>query len=334
MFKKALLFLSAFVLLMPEFTKANVVEDPVVFSPLLMEAIATRIQDMSDPSTLNVAKMIEDEVAPFGLKRIDISEGEWTYGKGVGLKTIDGGFVYDFQSPDAFVLRVSHFESATVELLFKNKEWCQAYKQAFHNLEFIQVPYFTSKRNTYIQPGNNNRVIINDEEDVCTVVYESKYFVEPSDLSAYDIITALGEPANDLISLAENRGYVMADDKVNSKEGAVEHIFMSQGCKLSKNKKGVLKVDNTTGNNYTSYSYVHIAKEDGIVKDIFFRAYQADADVFTETLISRFFFPEEDSFMRPADAHSGYAQSFKDPEGRRADLRTDSNGFVTLQMYP
>lgn len=334
MFKKAFFFFSAFILLIPDFIKANVADSPVVFPPLLMEAIATRIQDMSDPSTLNVAKMIEDEVEPFGLNRISISEGEWTYGKGVGLKAIDGGFIYDFQSPDAFVLRVSHFESATVELLFKNKEWCQAYKQAFQNLEFIQVPYFTSKRNTYIQPGSVNRMIINDEEDVCTVSYESKYFVEPSDLSAYDIVTALGEPADDIINLAENRGYVMADDKVNSKEGSVEHLFMSQGCKLSKNRKGVLKVDNITGNNYTSYSYVHIAKEDGIVKDIFFRAYQVDTDIFTETLISRFYFPVEGSFMRPVDAHSGYAQSFKDPEGRKADLRTDSSGFVTLQMYP
>ncbi len=334
MFKKTLLFFSAFIFLMPDFIKSKITESPVVFSPLLMKAIATRIQDMSDPSTLNVAKMIEDEVAPFGLKRIDISEGEWTYGKGVWQKAINGGFIYDFQSPEAFVLRVSHFESATVELLFKNKEWCQAYKQAFQNLEFIQVPYFTSKRNTYIQPGSDNQVIINDEEDVCTVIYESKYFVEPSDLSAYDIITAMGEPANDIISLAENRGYVMADDKVNSKEGAVEHIFMSKGCKLSRNRKGVLKVDNTTGNNYTSYSYVHIAKEDDNVKDIFFRAYQVDADTFIETLISRFYLPEEDSFMRPVDAHSGYAQSFKNPEGRKADLRTDSKGFVTLQMYP
>ncbi len=340
-----LMGIAAFALLAPSGVKAgNDKNAEIIYSvtdaassvpvpPLLLKAMALRIQDMDDPSAENVATMIEDEVSAFGLKRVSAGVDLWIYAKNAEVKTANGETDYVFKSDDAFVLNVIHAESSVVELKFKNKAWCDEYKKAFLNMDFISVPYFEGKRNTYMQPGNFNRLIIEDD-DVCSVCYQAKYFVEPVGLSPYDVISAIGEPAGDLLSLAETRGYTMADSNVNEREGNMEGIFLSKGCKLSKTRKGVLKIVSTSKYKDDPYDYVQLTKENDIVKGVFQRAYHGDPDEFIEALISQFYIPDEESFMYPVDFNSGYSLSFNGPEGKRADLRYDSSGFVTLQIDP
>ena len=300
--------------------------------PLLLKAMALRIQEMDEPSAQNVSVMIEDELSVPELKRVWAGTDLWIYAKGADVKMADGENTYDFKEPDAFVLQVSHAEHSTVELIFKNRTWCENYRKAYQNMDFVLVPYFSERRDTYIQPGSFNRLMI-EEDSLYTVRYQARYFVEPVDISPYDIVSAIGEPAADLVSLAESRGYVMADRSVNEIDGTDNCIFLSKDCKLSKNRKGVLNVK-SNGKKYTPYSYFSITKENDNVKDVFFREYGGNEDEYFEALISSYYLPDEDTYMSPVDADSGYSLTFKNPQGKTIDLRSDSSGFITLQSYP
>jgi len=306
-------------------------EVDIPFPPMLLQAIVLRIQNMGNPEGEEAAQMLDYAVAGLGLKRLAVEESQWVYGRDVTLKTVDQGFEYEFHNTDAFALLVSNTHIASAELVFKNKSWVNSYKKAIELLDYMEVPYLHGKDGMYMRLGSHNSYCI-EMGEVSNVSFNSKYFEEPAELSPYDVIAALGQPSDDLRELAKYREYVTADEPLTKTEGNTNVWYLSQGCKLSINSSGVLKVDRNTSAEYEPMSYVNIVEKDNVITDLFFVSYGGNEREFVEALIAFRFMPMEDTRVTPAGFDSGYAMTFKDPDQAKADLRIDKDENVYLHL--
>ena len=306
-------------------------EYDIPFPPMLLQAIVLRLQNMGNPEGEEAAKMIDYAVAGLGLKRLSVKESEWIYGKDVSISEEDGETVCELKSPDAFALNVYNTHIASAELVFKNKKWLQTYKDAIEALDYSEVLYLQGKDGKYMRPGSHNYFFI-EEDDIINVSFNSKYFEEPTELSPYDVVSALGQPSQDLRELAGYREYVTAGSPLTKTEGNTKEWYLSQGCKLSLDSKGVLQVIRNPENQYNPMSYINIVEKDDVITDLLYVSYGGNDREFVEALIALRFTPMEDTRMEPVDFNSGYAMSFKDPDEAKADLRLDKDGNVYLQM--
>ncbi len=299
-------------------------------SPITLQAIVQKLQNMSDPEGESGARMIECALSGLEVKRLSVSDSEWIYAKNVELKEIEGGFVMDFKGQDAFVLQVTNYHIASAEISFKNQQWFDEYKNAMEIMEFMEVPYLQGKKGVYMQPGSADYFSFNNEDNTLKVSYESRYFEEPTDLSPYDVIACIAQPSGEIRELAEYRDYKVQDN-LTTADNANNEWFLAQGCTLKKDSDGVIKIKET-GESYNGYSYIHITETDNEITDVFFVSYADDVDKFVEALIAYRFMPMEDTRVTPSGIDSGYAMTFKDPDETKADLRVDKNNVVYLHL--
>lgn len=244
-------------------------------SPQLLRSICLRVQLMGDNANLlSVADYLDQTLAPVGFKQVSCSETEWVYAKNVGLKEIPGGFVYDFQGPDAQVLQVSAYGRVTADLLLKNMAMIDYYRQTVPLAGFV-CPDLEASPQVFVQVGGNDDFLITQDEESCmlTVSYHVAFPTVASDMLApSDAIAMVGIPLDEARQKVLTIGY---DDALTRGH---THYYL-HGCQLD-GETSPFKYKPSADNEGIPYSALILNSADSLVKNVRLNIYRCDRNVF------------------------------------------------------